>query len=110
MRHVLLASVLLLVVAGHSVGAWAEVTESQAPGSQPSADERSTIDLNSADRIALETLPGVGPRTAEVIVEYRTEAGGFKKVEELMNVRGIGEATFLRIRELVRVETSEGKR
>ena len=40
----------------------------------------------------------------------RTDTGGFKKVEELMNVRGIGEATFLRIRELVRVSPSEGKR
>ena len=63
----------------------------------------------AADRGGV-TLTGVGPRTAELIIEYRTESGGFKKVEELMNVRGIGEATFLRIRELVRVGTSEGKR
>ena len=109
MRHFLLASVLLLLV-GYPGAAGAESTESQASGTRPAADERSVIDLNTADRTALESLPGVGPRTAELIIEYRTESGGFEKVEELMNVRGIGEATFLRIRELVRVGTPEGKR
>ena len=110
MRHLLVASVLLLVVAGYPGGAWAEAMEFQTRGSQPSADERSAIDLNTAGRTALESLPGVGPRTAELIIEYRTESSGFKKVEDLMNVKGIGEATFLRIRELMRVGTSEGKR
>ena len=110
MRHLILASVLLLTVAGYPGGPGVEAMELQARGSGSSAEERSAIDLNTADRPALEALPGVGPRTAELIIEYRTESGGFKKVEELMNVRGIGEATFLRIRELVRVGTSEGKR
>ena len=110
MRHLLLAGVLLLVVTGYPVGAWAGAMESQARGGQPSDSDRATIDLNTADGPALESLPGVGPRTAELIIEYRTEVGGFKKVEELMNVRGIGEATFLRIRELVRVGTPEGRR
>ena len=108
MRHLLVASVLLLVAAGYPGGAWAEA-EFQARSSQPLSDERSAIDLNTAGRAALESLLGVGPRTAELIIEYRTESGGFKKVEELMNVKGIGEATFLRIRELLRVETSAGK-
>ena len=110
MRHLLLASVMLLVVAGYPGGAWAEAMESQTRGSQSSDDERSAIDLNTADLAALESLPGVGPRTAELIIEYRTESGGFKKVEDLMNVKGIGEATFLRIRQLVRVGTPERKR
>ena len=62
------------------------------------------MELNSADQPALEALPGIGPRTAERIIEYRNKNGGFEKVEDLMNVRGIGERTFLRLRELVRVE------
>jgi len=70
---------------------------------QPAGDTSTKIDLNTADQIALESLPGVGPRTAQLILEYRTETGGFKKVEELMNIKGIGEKTFLRLRELVRV-------
>lgn len=108
MRHILLAS-LLLIVTGYPVGAGEHPTEPQAGSRQHSAEQRSTIDLNTADSSALESLPGVGPRTAELIIEYRAEAGGFKKVEELMNIRGIGETTFLRIRELVRVGASEGK-
>lgn len=67
------------------------------------------VELNSADRPALETLPGVGPRTAELIIQYRKEHGGFEKVEELMNVKGIGERTFLRLRELVSVSTPSSR-
>jgi competence protein ComEA len=61
------------------------------------------VNLNTATVAELETLPGIGRRTAERIVEYRQKAGGFKKIEELMNVRGIGEKSFLRLRSLVTV-------
>lgn len=67
------------------------------------ARDANKVELNTADQAGLETLPGIGPRTAELIIEYRAENGGFKKVEELMNVRGIGERTFLRLRELVEI-------
>jgi competence protein ComEA len=63
------------------------------------------IDLNEATAAQLESLPGIGERTAELIMEYRRQNGGFKKVEELMNVRGIGERSFLRLRPLVTVGT-----
>lgn len=48
------------------------------------------LDLNRASAEELEALPGVGPALAERILEYRTKAGGFKKVEELLKVPGIG--------------------
>jgi len=78
-------------------------------------DPRSTVgdvkkvELNSADGPALQALPGVGPRTAELIIQYRKEHGEFKKIEELMNVKGIGERTFLRLRELVVVNASSSR-
>ena len=62
------------------------------------------MELNTATEPELRTLPGVGERTAERIIEYREEHGGFEKIEDLMNVRGIGEKTFLRLRPLVRVD------
>ena len=65
------------------------------------------IDLNAATSVELETLPGVGPRTAERILEYRREHGRFERIEDLMDVRGIGERTFLRLRPLVTVEAPE---
>jgi competence protein ComEA len=59
------------------------------------------VNLNTATAQELETLPGIGAKTAELIVAYRTKNGAFKKAEELMNVKGIGEKSFLRIRALV---------
>ena len=62
-----------------------------------------TVNLNTASPAQLESLPGVGPAMAQRIVEYREQSGGFKKIEELMNVRGIGEATFLKLKELITI-------
>jgi competence protein ComEA len=58
-------------------------------------------------RGALQELPGIGVRTAELILEYRERTGGFKKIEGLMNVRGIGERTFLRFRPLIRMSAPQ---
>jgi competence protein ComEA len=75
------------------------VGQSQAP-TAPAAPK---LDINTATATQLDALPGVGPRTAELILEYRQAHGGFKKIEELMNIRGIGEKSFLELRELVTV-------
>jgi competence protein ComEA len=57
-----------------------------------------TINLNTATAAELEKLPGIGQKVAARIVEYRQKNGPFKKVEELMNVQGIGEKSFLQFR------------
>ena len=74
-----------------------------APQQPPVAPRAAALDLNSATVAQLETLPGVGRRTAERIVEHRQKNGGFKKIEELMNVQGIGEKSFLRLKPLITV-------
>jgi competence protein ComEA len=56
------------------------------------------ININTASAAELEALPGVGPKTAARIVEYRQKNGPFKKIEDVMNVRGLGEKNFLKLK------------
>ena len=103
MRRVLWGVVVLALCAGQLHAAQVqEAAPAEAPGVQSEL-----IDLNAATGTELETLPGVGPRTAERILEYRREHGGFERIEDLMDVRGIGERTFLRLKPLVMVAASE---
>ncbi len=59
------------------------------------------IDLNTATSEQLQTLPRIGPATAKRIIEYRETSGRFSSVEDLANVKGIGQKTLERIRHLV---------
>ncbi len=61
------------------------------------------VNLNTATQAELEALPGIGARVATRIIDYRKEKGPFKKIEELMNVQGIGEKSFLRLRPQITV-------
>lgn len=67
----------------------------------PVAAPKTIVNLNTATIEQLTTLPGVGPKTAQLILEYRAKNGGFKKIEELMNIKGIGEKSFLKLKPLV---------
>ncbi len=61
------------------------------------------VNLNTASATDLEGLPGIGAKTAARIVEYRQKNGPFKKIEELMNVRGVGEKNFLKLKAQITV-------
>ncbi len=57
------------------------------------------VNINQASTDQLVTLPGIGPAMAKRIIEHRTKNGPFKKVEDLMSVKGIGEKKFQKIRD-----------
>lgn len=73
--------------------------DSGTGGSMPSGP----VNLNTATPDQLEDLPGVGPATAQAILDYRKEHGRFTNVDELIDVRGIGEAKLAALRPKVRV-------
>ena len=77
--------------------------DSSSAGSQPGTTSGGLIDLNSASFEELQTLPGVGPTTAESIIEHRLANGPFTRVEDLVEVAGIGEKTFESLQHLITV-------
>jgi competence protein ComEA len=95
-RTALALSLALALVAGAHAA-----TQDPAPQAPPKAAAASTLNINTATAADLQKLPGIGAATAARILEYRQKNGPFKKVEELMNVRGIGEKSFLKLKPLI---------
>lgn len=74
-----------------------------AGGRGPGGDAAGPVDLNEADEAALDALPGIGPATAAAIIQHRDQIGRFTSVDQLLDVRGIGEAKLEQLRPLVTV-------
>lgn len=80
------------------------ITSPSGVASKPgSTDANTVVNLNDASESELETLPGVGPATAKAIVDYRSQHGRFRSVDDLLNVRGIGPAKLEQIKPYARV-------
>lgn len=98
---------IVLLVLGLASLAGAQTTAAPKP---PKAKATKTVaalsgpvNLNTATVAQLDALPGMGKSTAQRIVEYRQKNGSFKKIEELMNVKGVGEKSFLKLKPLITV-------
>jgi competence protein ComEA len=80
-----------------------EVVAAVGASGDPGAMPAGPLDLNTATLQQLDELPGIGPATAQAIIDERSRRGGFRTVEDLLDVRGIGPAKLDAIRDLVTV-------
>ena len=80
-------------------------TTSSTNNSSNSPNDKSNdlVNINTATKEELDTLPGVGPATAEKILNYRQEHGNFQSIEDLKNVKGIGEAKFNKLQDKISI-------
>ena len=69
-----------------------------------SENKSGKININTANAEELQSLKGIGPSTASSIIAYREEYGGFSSIEEIMNVKRIGEKTFAKIKDRISVD------
>ena len=71
--------------------------------SESAEGKENKVNINTASQSELDSLPGIGPSIAQRIIEYREENGNFQKIEDLQNVKGIGDAKFSNIKDNVTV-------
>ena len=103
-RNLAVFGLIVVSLYASSIGLAAQAASRAQAAPQP------VVNLNTATVAQLETLPGVGVKLAERIVDYRTKNGGFKKIEDLMNVRGIGEKNFLKLKPFITVGPAKPER
>lgn len=85
----------------------AEVTNSiptNSSGDKGEKNESSVININTASKETLMTLNGIGESKAQAIIDYRDESGGFKSVDDITNVSGIGEKTLEKIKDKISIK------
>ena len=103
----MITRILMAAIFGIAVSAAAASAQNKATTPKAAATVTATatapVNLNTATAEQLATIPGVGPKMAERIIDYRQKNGGFKKVEDLMNVSGVGEKSFLKMKPLITV-------
>jgi comEA protein len=106
MSRYALRTLVLVALILFSGQAWLAAQKAQ-PAAPAAPAANAVVNLNTATAEQLDTLPGIGPKVAARIIEYRQKNGTFKKVEDLMNVKGIGEKAFLKIKDRITVGTAK---
>ena len=102
-------SILALAALAFLAAVQAPAVAAQARGSRSGSKPAvtGTVNVNTASASELQALPGIGAKTAARIVEYRQKNGPFKKIEELMNVRGVGEKNFVKLKAQITVAAAK---
>lgn len=107
-RFALLLSLLLAPAlsaeAQRANAARADGAQNEAQAAPASSGASGVVNLNTASLQELTRLPGVGPSRAQAILDLRARMKGFKRIEDLMRVRGIGRKTFRKLQPMLRLE------
>ena len=87
------ALVLVFALAGHAPAAAAS-----APAPKAGASEARPVDINTADAVSLESIPGIGKSLSQRIIAFREKNGPFQSVDDLLKVQGVGEKSIQKLR------------
>lgn len=77
--------------------------EKSVSANSSGASENGIININTADVAELDKLPGIGPARAADIIKYREEKGGFNSIEDIKNVKGIGNSSYEKLKDMIKV-------
>jgi len=88
--------VILAMAAASTVSLGAAEKQAAAGGDK-------LVNINTADAAQLDTLPRIGPKMAQRILEFRKSNGNFKRAQDLMKVKGIGEKVFAKLQPLITI-------
>ncbi len=101
-----LAALALLYIRASAAAEGADytITAARQAREEVTPEASGPVDINTADLDQLQTLRGIGPALAQRIIDFREENGPFRSVEDLLQVKGIGEATLEKFRDDIAVE------
>ena len=106
MTRIMMAAIAAIALSATSLSAQTKAPVAKATAGTTAA-AAAPVNLNTATADQLATIPGVGAKMAERIINYRQKNGGFKKIEDLMNVSGVGEKSFLKMKPLITVTAAK---
>ena len=106
-RSLLRIVALVTIISAQSFPVFAQTASRAA--AKPATASATVVNLNTASAAEFEALPGIGARMAARIVDYRQKNCPFKKIEDLMNVPGIGEKNFLKLKPQLTVASTKAE-
>jgi competence protein ComEA len=96
-RRIVAVALVATLLLGGAASAWAGA-DGQAKASAARKGSVGPVNVNTASRTELTAVPGIGKTLAQRIVEFREKNGPFRRIEDLMRVKGIGEKSFEKMR------------
>ena len=105
MKNFMIKSLVLSVVLGLVFSTFLSL---QVQANQKASEKK--ININTASLAEFQKLPRIGEKVAQRIIDFRKKNGKFKKIEEIMKVKGIGEKTFKKIKDLISVGEAARKK